>query len=305
MSEQLDSANLVDLVYLPGVPGQDDPAENYFEASKVHAESVRWDLPGAARLARSPELRTMAGRSARRYDSRPVVPLPKAAPCDAPLGELLASRRSATAFGGGPVPLDVLAGVLDRSYGLVTPRGTTWLRPAPSAGALHPLDLFVVNRTVVGLRTGGLYHFDPFRRLLADVGDCHHAALEEALQAPAVTADPSFVVVVSAMFWRSRFKYGQRSLRFVLMEAGHVVQNLTLVALAHGLHSRPLGGFQDDLLTALLPDHNGVDDAAVYAVPIGTPAGADHPDSAGVPGHDLPAPGPYALPRDRETENWR
>lgn len=46
-SEQVDTSNLVDVVYRSGVPGPGDPAEDYFEASKLYASSVPWDLPAS------------------------------------------------------------------------------------------------------------------------------------------------------------------------------------------------------------------------------------------------------------------
>lgn len=272
MTNGIDSANVVDAVYGDGLPELGDPAENYFEASKIHEASVRWDLPGARRLSQSAELREMATRAGRRYASRPLLPL---VPRDLPptdLSTVILSRRSATAFdplGGAELP-DVAA-VLRHGYGLNEPEPHRPVpsRPVPSAGALYPLDLYLVSRRVDGLTKGGLYHFDPFRSGLANLQEAEDHHLENAFSDNPLSRDATFVVIISASFWRSRFKYGQRALRFVLMEAGHVAQNLTLTAAALGLASRCFGGFLDEHLTAVLTDHNGVDDAAVYAIVFG------------------------------------
>jgi SagB-type dehydrogenase family enzyme len=70
------------------------------------------------------------------------------------------------------------------------------------------------------------------------------------------------------MFWRSRFKYGQRGYRFALLEAGHVVQNAVLAAAALGLAALPVGGFYDRRLDAVV-GADGLDEASVYALTIG------------------------------------
>lgn len=269
---EVDTSNLVDVVYQAGVPGVGDPAEDYFEASKIHPSSIPWDVPGVARLERSSEMRQMSTRSTRRYEGRPVLALPEAAPARASLEAALSNRRSADAFGDGEVRASVLSSLLTRSYGVSGSLGEHALRPTPSGGALYPLDVYVLPHRVETLRAGGRYHFDPFERVLADVGDVDSAALDEALNIPNINGSAAMTLVVSASFWRSRFKYGQRALRFTLIEAGHLVQNLLLLATAHGLACRPIGGFFDTRLTEVMVDHNGVDDAPVYAVLIGPAA---------------------------------
>ena len=126
----------------------------------------------------------------------------------------------------------------------------------------------------------GLYHYDPYRNVLAALGAVDTAtfdmdAFDAATMQPEMSARSSVALLLSASFWRSRFKYGQRAVRFALMEAGHLAQNLLLVATAHGLATRAIGGFLDDEMTALLVDHNGVDDAPLYTLLVGTP---DEPD---------------------------
>lgn len=275
--ETVDTSNLVDIVYRSGVPADDDPAENYFEASKLYPSSIPWDLPGLALLERSEELRVMTRRSTRRYQSRPKLPLPEPAEPSASLAAALAARRSTTApFREGPegaVDLSELASLLVRSYGISGALGGHSLRPTPSGGALYPLDLYVVPHRVTGLRAGGRYHFDPFTASLADLGDVDEAVLHASLNLQDSTGRAALTLVVSGAFWRSRFKYGQRALRFTLLEAGHLAQNVLLLAAGHGLAARPIGGFFDADLTRQFPDHNGVDDAPLYALLVGPPAG--------------------------------
>ncbi len=77
------------------------------------------------------------------------------------------------------------------------------------------------------------------------------------------------VILITAVFQRTTFKYGERGYRFALIEAGHVAQNIDLVASALGLPAANLGGFFDRELEMLL-DVDGVEQSLVYAVAIGS-----------------------------------
>ena len=77
------------------------------------------------------------------------------------------------------------------------------------------------------------------------------------------------VTMISAVFWRSRFKYGQRAYRFALLEAGHVGQSFVLAATALGLTTCPVGGFYDRRVDAFL-GIDGLYEASVYLLPVGT-----------------------------------
>jgi SagB-type dehydrogenase family enzyme len=91
---------------------------------------------------------------------------------------------------------------------------------------------------------------------------------------PAALLDPSpldtsaALLVVTAVFWRSRIKYGLRGYRFGLLEAGHLVQTIQLAATDLGLFALPVGGFFDRRLDQIL-GVDSLDEAAVYAVALG------------------------------------
>ena len=74
------------------------------------------------------------------------------------------------------------------------------------------------------------------------------------------------------MFWRSRFKYGARSYRFSLLEAGHVAQNFLLAAEALGLAATPVGGFYDDRVDQFV-GVDGLFESSLYLLPAGRRAG--------------------------------
>jgi SagB-type dehydrogenase family enzyme len=139
----------------------------------------------------------------------------------------------------------------------------------PSGGALFPLELYVVCQRVADLAPA-LCHYDPLQHGLELV-----RPLEGPEEAAALTPYPGLVVpsaalvIVTAMFWRSRFKYGARAYRFALIEAGHLAQNFLLAAAALRLASTPLGGFYDRRVDTFL-GIDGLYEAAVYMLPVGT-----------------------------------
>jgi SagB-type dehydrogenase family enzyme len=268
---------IVRTVRLASVLGADnasdcDPTEDYHEASRIYAGVTDPRVLGAVRLERSLEMRVTASRSVKRHPQRPFVPLPAANLGTATLADAIVSRRSRRSFGPRPLELSGLATLLYAAYGVTaaidgTPQA---LRTVPSGGALFPLELYVVGQRVEGLAPS-LFHYDPLRhglellRPLASPAGPELSPYAEPLVASAA------VVAITAMFWRSRFKYGARAYRFALMEAGHVGQNLLLAAAALGLEAVPLGGFFDREVDALL-GVDGIYEASLYLVPLGHPA---------------------------------
>ena len=251
-------------------PPLDDPAELYHEASKIGVASGANDLAGAARLAASPGLLASSTRAVRRHLHAPVVDLGPSEPLTMTLGDAVRRRRSTRVFAATPLALATLAALLRAGYGVTgtlrTGDASQPVRAVPSGGALYPLELTVAASRVEGL-SPGLYHFDPLDDALEQL---RTGAVPIAATTPFgdAAAGAAAVIVVSGVFWRSRFKYGLRGYRFVLLEAGHVVQNVLLAGAALGLATLPLGGFYDRRTDELL-EVDGVDESALYLVCVG------------------------------------
>lgn len=268
-AEASHSANLRDVVYNTGVPDVYDPSEDFFEASKLTRDGLAWETPGIPPLQVSPELQKMSTRASRRYSSRPFLKMGEADALPNGLSDLLRERRSSQNFTAGEMTLEEINKILHHSYGTYA-SGHGVRRNVPSGGALYPLDLYLVSRNVESLVGGSLHHFDPYRHGLAQLSSTVDLdALDNALLLPEISSTVSAYVIMSASFWRSRFKYSQRALRFSLMESGHVAQNVVLIATSLGIGSRVFGGFIDAEVTEILTDHNGVDDAPLYVILLG------------------------------------
>jgi SagB-type dehydrogenase family enzyme len=166
-----------------------------------------------------------------------------------PLESLLRQRRSVRDYTDAPLALADLGQLLWAAQGITHPGG---LRTAPSAGALYPLELYVVAGRIDAL-PAGLYHYRPDGHRLLPVldGDLRNRLARSALGQMWMASAPA-VVVIAAVYERTTRKYGSRAARYVHVEAGHAAQNLFLQAGALGLDSVVVGAFSDDSVSRLL-----------------------------------------------------
>jgi len=256
------TAEFASLVYGPGGVPVDDPAEAYHEASRLYPDVAPGRLTALLELTRNPELQQTVARSSRTHEHRPGIDLPNTRLGRVRLREAISARRSRPPATAAPLSRIRLAALLEAAY-----RSSDGRRPVPSGGALYPLELYVVALAVEGIEAG-VYHYHPFRHRLERLAGVERAQLADALVDPQLAANATALLVVTAMFWRSRFKYGLRGYRFALLEAGHVIQNAVLVAAAMRLPALPLGGFYDCKLDELV-GADGLEEASVYALLLG------------------------------------
>jgi SagB-type dehydrogenase family enzyme len=250
------------------------PSELYHENSKLHCSDLglyAW----IHYVNTSPEIRQVISRPATHYRGYPAIPLTKDFPptphC---FEEVVIRRRSRREFSGLPMPLQTLAKILYLGDGVVdylqAGDGSTWsLRTAPSGGGLYPIDLYCAVMRVDGLAPG-LYFYNPAQHSLEQLlkQDLTQALAAIAPAAEASISQASICIILSSVMSRIKFKYGERAYRFVLLEAGHVAQNLLLAAQAEAVNAFAVGGFLDDPLNDLL-HLDGVEEAALYFVLMG------------------------------------
>ncbi len=177
------------------------------------------------------------------------------------LEEALARRRSVREFSNKPLSNQQLSQLLWAAQGITHPEG---LRTAPSAGALYPLELYILS-------AAGFYRYDPQRHELQrrSERDLRPALYRAALEQESVRDAPA-VFVITAVYARTARKYGSvRSPRYVHMEAGHAAQNLLLQAVALGLGAVPIGAFNDAGVQQLLG--LAAEEQPLYLIPTGHP----------------------------------
>jgi SagB-type dehydrogenase family enzyme len=251
----------------------DDPTEAYHEAARLYPGIADPSVRGAALLEHSEEARASAARSVKRHRHVPRRTLPPVDLGPATLAQALAKRRSRRVYAPAPLALRELASMLHAAYGRNggIARTTQVLRSTPSAGALYPLELYAACGRVEELEPA-LYHYDPLDHALERLRPIAFAEeLGPVTPYPELLAESAAVVVATTVFWRSRFKYGARAYRFVLLEAGHLAQSLLLAAAALDVAVTPVGGFYDRLVDAFV-DVDGIHEASVYLFPLGRPA---------------------------------
>jgi SagB-type dehydrogenase family enzyme len=219
------------------------------------------------------------------YPAAQLRALPKPGEASLATGEAIARRRSCRRFAEQPLPLAVLSTLLQNAYGLgeaYTNGGQTMFdRPVPSGGGCYPLELYVLAQHVDGI-PAGIHHYSARSHTLEALGPLPKPADMETLflNQPWV-ARAQVIVVITAVTSRLLHRYGDRGYRYLLIEAGHVGQNLALVANASGVGSLSLGGFYDDELSYML----GLDSAVelpIYGIALGVPDTADSAEARGL-----------------------
>jgi len=177
------------------------------------------------------------------------------------LEQAIATRRSHREFRDKPLTLEQISQLCWAGQG-ITDRGRGF-RASPSAGALYPIELYVVT-------AAGVDHYEPKSHLLARhlPGDRRPAVQRASLYQEPV-GEAGACIAIAAVLERTARKYGTRAERYGFIEAGHVAQNILLQATALDLAGVPIGAFDDaDVAAALeLPESHRV----LYLLPIGYP----------------------------------
>lgn len=175
--------------------------------------------------------------------------------------EAISRRRSVREFSNREVSLEKLSQILWAAQGTT---GEEWgfkLRSTPSAGALFPIEVFVVSRK-------GVYQYraeehELLQTLKGDVLEelCSAALWQEFI------AEAPIVLVITGVFERTKAKYGERGMRYVFAEAGHVSQNVYLQCESLGLATVAVGAFHDQRVQDILKiprNHR-----PIYIMPVG------------------------------------
>jgi len=178
--------------------------------------------------------------------------------------EALAYRRSIRRFTARPLTLEDIGQLLWAAQGL---RSTATGRTAPSAGALYPLEVYLIAGDVDGLDSG-VYKYQPLghKMRLQQAGD-HRDIVARAAWGQDWMADGAAIVVITAVYARTARKYGRRAERYVHIEVGHAAQNIYLQAQTMGLGTTIVGAFRDSKVRDVL--ELPADEAPLALLPVG------------------------------------
>jgi SagB-type dehydrogenase family enzyme len=165
------------------------------------------------------------------------------------LERCIRQRRSVRHFSDQALTKDELGQLLWAAQGLTGPDGG---RAVPSAGALYPLELYVLARNVASL-PAGIYRYQASRHelVLARPGYDPAALIDATFGQDWVASAPA-CISIAAIFERTTVKYGDRGHRYVCLEAGHAAETMMLQAVALGLATTMVGAYSDDEVGRLL-----------------------------------------------------
>jgi len=210
--------------------------------------------------------------------AQPTIQLPTPqldGPCS--IEKTLATRRSIRDFRNVPMSLSMLSQLVWAAQGVTrkedAPQGWMWgpwpggKRTAPSAGAMYPLELYVVAGNVEGLKPG-IFKYQSQTHGLAVVSEGNRRS-QMSTRGPGqkwIEGAP-VLFVVAGVPARLEPRFGDRSARYLHFEVGHVVENICLQAVALGLGGTVVGSFVDAVVKQIvgMPE----EESPLAIVPVG------------------------------------
>lgn len=176
---------------------------------------------------------------------------------DLSLQDAIGQRRSLRKYSGIPFSLEELSFVLWCSSWArdfrSNDRMEITMRNVPSAGSRHPLETFVDARRVVGLKPG-VYYYHPIKHCLILMSEDPHMqdSIFEACFRQEMVNTAAVNLILSAVPYRTVWRYGQRGYRYLYLDAGHVGQNVHLAAEAIGGGACMIGAYLDEAMNEAL-----------------------------------------------------
>ncbi len=189
---------------------------------------------------------------------------------------LMARRRSVREAAGSSVSLQSIASILFSGMGITqTTRNAVAELPlsmTPSGGGRNPYEAYIFARKVDGLDPG-IYHYSARDHSLGRMEGAVPECLSEIVGNQDWADDMSCVIVLAAFFERTMWKYDDpNAYRVVLIEAGHIGQNMLLMATEEGVAACPTAALCHEMLFDLLELPSRITCAPIYAIAIGAMA---------------------------------
>ncbi len=188
---------------------------------------------------------------------------------DLSVEEAISQRRSQRQFKNQALELDQISQLVWATQGITNQN--SGFRSAPSAGALYPLEIYlVVGEKGVNNLNSGAYHYQPESHSLTPTIDQNlKSKLSQICLGQGSINQAPISIIITGVFKRTQDKYSNRGERYVYMEAGHAAQNAYLQAESLNLGMVVIGAFNDQNLidTFQLPNNH----QPIYVIPIGYP----------------------------------
>jgi len=228
--------------------------DRFFKETKYTRENI--DFMRSADVDSRPPLY-------KEYPDKPRIFLPPPEGSTVTLNEALHKRKSVRRYAAKPVSREQLSYLLWAVAGVQRSEGSFHFRPAPSAGALYPIETYIIANNSEDMAKG-LYHYAVRPHALEELrpGDLARDIVR-ATMGQRMHGEASVVFIWTAIVQRSRFRYHDRSYRYIHLDAGHIAQNLALAAVSQGLASCQVGAYFDDEVNALV-GADGTEESVIY-----------------------------------------
>jgi SagB-type dehydrogenase family enzyme len=207
------------------------------------------------------------------YEPAPALSKPDV---QSDLINLMARRRSDREPSGAPVPLQAISDILFSGMGITgsVKNAVTELplSMTPSGGGRNPYEAYLIARKVEGLAPG-IYHYSAMDHTLGRLAGEAPENLSGLIGNQDWADGMSCIIVLAAFFERTMWKYDDpNAYRVVLIEAGHIGQNMLLAATDAGLCACPTAALSHELLFDMLELPSRITCAPIYAIAIGASA---------------------------------
>jgi len=182
----------------------------------------------------------------------------------------ISGRKSRRKFTSGSLSIEETAFLLWATQGIRKVAGPhAAYRTVPSAGARHSFETYLWVMRVDSLQPG-LYRYLPVENELLVMGEVKH--MEERLSRACLGQDfvarGAITFVWAALPYRMEWRYAHAAHRVILIDAGHVCQNLYLACEAIQAGTCAVAAYDQDLIDELIRV-DGTDEFAVYLAPVG------------------------------------
>ncbi|MHB1086888.1 MAG: SagB/ThcOx family dehydrogenase [Minisyncoccota bacterium] len=196
------------------------------------------------------------------YKRMERIALPTPISLDYSLQDALARRHSTMSSETGvPLTLEDLGTLLGSA---LRKHAKGIRRPYPSGGGLYPVETYLVATQTDGIEPG-VFHYHPTEHALERLWALPRDFVMKQLVNKPDFLSPSALIIFTSIWQRSAIKYGDLAFLHALIEAGHMGENILLMATSLGLETRPYAGFNDDLLARTL-DLDGEIEQPIYSI---------------------------------------
>ena len=151
------------------------------------------------------------------------------------LEESLARRESVRQYEADPLTIEEISQLLWSAQGITH---DDIKRTSPSAGRRYPMEVYFATKE-------HFYHYLPEDHQMALIANKDMIAAIDGMAQGFLQEAPA-MMVITGVYARTEERYGERAERYVILEAGHVCQNILLQAVTLGLGAVAVGAFKDE-----------------------------------------------------------